>query len=141
MPRTYSLGLIALAALLFASGFSSCKKERPPNHPVSDMQARGASKIEVVEIVIKDAKRAELVKASYVAINDLAEETTLKRATHIKRIAELTDTYEISKDEVRAEVAKLRLVGSEAYQQYIALQLDIRKNTTAEEFAKLDGMK
>ncbi len=141
MLRNYFLGLLALAVLLSASGLSSCKKERPPNHPVSGMQARGASKIEVVELIVKDPKRAKLVKATYVAINELGKETALKRATHLKRIAELTDTYEISKDEVRAEFAKLRLVGGDAYQQYIALQLDIRKNTTAEEFAKFDGMK
>ena len=138
MQHGYKLNLIALCALALATAAVACKKERPPNHPVSDVKARAGSKIELVAIVVEDPERAKLVKGSYVAINELSAGLVSKRATHLKRIAELTDSYVISEDEVRTEVAALRQVGRDAYNEYVVHQLDIRKNTTADEYAKLE---
>lgn len=102
------------------------------------MRDRNAARIDLVELIITDSDRAQRVKNSYQQMTDLIDGFAATRTVHAKRFASLSSERVLPEAELRAEIATLRQSGRDAYQDYVRLQLDIRKHTTAKEFARLD---
>jgi hypothetical protein len=133
---------IALATLCVSAQLGSCgKSQRPPSHPSVNMRDRSAARIDLVTLVIDDSQRAARVRAAYEAIDALADEFNKTRAATIKQLLALSEAHALPEEEVRAQLWKLRAAGKDAYPKYVALQLEIRKNTTPDEFAKLNEVR
>lgn len=128
--------LLALSALeLGACG----GKEPPPQLPTSGAQDRAASRIELVNLVIADPVRAARVRALYVDIERLMLTT---KETQVKELRALGGPPEPrTPGETRALLRRFGEAEQGALRQYVALQLELRRSTTPDEFARLDAIK
>lgn len=114
---------------------------RPPNHPTVAMKDRQVSRIQVVELVIADDGRARRVKQLLLDMEKLFQRFERERAAEARKLAELSARREYPEADVRAAMQRIRGVGKRAYPAYVALQLELRKHTTPEEFARLDEVR
>jgi hypothetical protein len=112
--------------------------EPPPQLATTGAQVRAASRIELVELVIGDRARAEKVRALYLEIERLMLET--KRAEARELIALGRSACPPSDAETRDAFSKFRAAEHGALERYVGLQLELRRATTPEEFARLDAI-
>jgi len=122
-----------------ACAVACAKKDIPPSLPRTQIYQRFAPRVELVELVIKDEKRAETVKDLYIQIEDTFHEQGVQAAENLKALAghkaQLTD------NELRATFDTFRAGERAAYNRYIAVQMKIRKAVNREEFARLNGLR
>lgn len=139
-----ALACVCLAVLVACGGQSG-----PPRHPVGEMSARATAKIELIDLVVSDPRRAERVREVYVRIAALGDEFDQARARSILQVRSIAE--ERSTPEAQAEpvdVAALErmlappLVQSRAmFDRYTALMQQARSLLTADEFETLNGVR
>ena len=128
--------LLALAGVPLAACGG---KEPPPQLPTSGAQVRAASRIELVDLVIAEPERAARVRALYVDIERLMLTTKQAQAKELRALgAPVTPR---SPDETRAMLRRFREAEQAALEKYVLLQLELRRATTPDEFARLDAIK
>ncbi len=135
----------SLAALLLPFGafaalaLPACGGEKPPAQlPSTAARDRVAPRVELVDLVISDPERAAKVRSLYIAMDSLILDT--KRA-QARQLAQLGAARPSSDEETRAQFAAVRQAESSALERYIGLQLELRRFTTADEFARLDAIR
>jgi hypothetical protein len=128
----------ALLALL-AAALLACGGEKPPAQlPSTAARDRVAARVELVDLVISDRERAAKVRSLYIAMDSLLLDT--KRA-QARQLALLGGERPLSEQETRAGFAAVEQAESSALARYIELQLELRRFTTADEFARLDAIR
>lgn len=102
------------------------------------MQDRAASRVELVTLVIADPARAARVRALYVEIERLMLATKRAEAAEFLRLGSGP-----APSEVATHAAMQRFAAAElgALRRYEALQMQLRRELTPEEFARLDAVK
>jgi hypothetical protein len=125
----------ALALLALGCGGS----EPPPQLATTGAEYRAATRVELVDLVIGDRARAARVRALYVEIERLMLET--KRAEAKELVALGSPACPPGDAETRAAFARFRAAEQAALKRYVGLQLELRRATTPEEFARLDAIK
>jgi len=88
--------------------------------------------------VISDRARAAKVRSLYIAMDSLLLDT--KRA-QAGQLALLGGERPSSDEETRTRLAAVRNAELSALERYIGLQLELRRFTTADEFARLDAIR
>ncbi|HKO50227.1 MAG TPA: hypothetical protein VJV79_20995 [Polyangiaceae bacterium] len=132
-----SLTLVVLAMVAFAG--LGCGGEKPPAQlPSTAARDRAATRVELVELVISDPERAAKVRALYIQMDSLLLDT--KRA-QARQLALLGAEPPSSDHETRARLAAVQQAESNALEGYVRLQLELRRFTTASEFARLDAVR
>lgn len=132
-----TLPLIALALAAFA--LLACGGDKPPPQlPTTAARDRVATRIELVDLVISDPKRAAKVRSLYIAMDSLLLET--KRA-QAKQLVLLGAERPSTDEETRAGLAAVGKAEADALERYMGLQLELRRFTTADEFARLDKIR
>ena len=109
----------------------------PPPLPSTETHLRAASRVELVELVIGDRERAERVRSLYIQIEELMLATKRTQSAQLL----LLDDEPKSEAAVRAAVSQVRDTEFSALKTYIGIQMEIRRATTAEEFARLDAIR
>ena len=132
--RWWRLGSFGVVAVSVACGGT----ELPPQLATTSAQDRAASRVELVDLVIGDRARAEKVRALYIEIERLMRET--KRA-EARELVALGGPCPRSDAETRAAFRRFHEAEKSALKKYAGLQLELRRTTTPEEFAKLDAIK
>ena len=128
-----------LVALLLALGLLGCGGEKPPAQlPSTAARDRAATRVELVDLVISDAERAAKVRSLYIAMDSLLLET--KRA-QARQLGLLGGKQSSTDDETRTGLGAVRQAEASALEAYIRLQLELRRLTTADEFARLDAIR
>jgi hypothetical protein len=129
-----------LLGLVLSAGASACGgKEPPPQLPTSGAHARAACRIELVDLVIGEPARAARVRALYVEVERLMLTTKQAEATELRALGAPREP--LSPDETRARFRRFRAAEQSALERYVTLQLELRRATTPEEFARLDAIK
>jgi hypothetical protein len=106
--------------------------------PTSTAHARAASRIELVDLVISDRERAEKVRGLYQQIDELLRTTRRAEANELLKVAAETSVTDSTTRDAVARVYRAELL---ALRRYADLQLEIRRATSPEEFARLDAIK
>ena len=131
---------LVMLGVAWSFGITSCGgKEPPPQLPTSGAQDRAASRIELVDLVIADPARAARVRALYVDIEQLMLTTKRAQSKELRAFGGAAEPR--SAEETRAMLRRFREAEQGALEKYVALQLELRRSTTAEEFARLDAIK
>jgi hypothetical protein len=128
------LGTLALGAAVGCGG-----KGPPPQLATTGAHVRAASRVELVDLVIADGARAAKVRSLYVQIEQLMLET--KRAEARELLGLGAEGCPRSEDETRAAMKRFSAAERGALEKYIGLELELRRATTPEEFARLDAIK
>jgi hypothetical protein len=130
--------LFAFGAFV-ALGLFACGGEKAPAQlPSTAARDRAATRVELVNLVISDPERAAKVRSLYIAMDSLLLDT--KRA-QARQLALLGGSRPSSDEEMRAGLLAVRKAESSALEGYIRLQLELRRFTTANEFARLSAIK
>lgn len=132
--RWWRLGSFGSVAVAVACG----GKELPPQLATTAAQDRAASRVELVDLVVSEPARAEKVRALYVEIETLMRETKKAEA---RELVALGGPCPRSDAETREAFRRFREAERAALKTYAGLQLELRRATTPEEFAKLDAIK
>jgi hypothetical protein len=128
-----------LLAASIACASIACGGDKPPARlPTTAARDRMAARVELVNLVISDAPRAEKVRSLYLAMDSLLIEA--KRA-QARQLLLLGGERPASDEELRARLTAVRQVEAKALESYIELQLELRRFTTADEFARLDAIR
>jgi len=128
-----------LAFGVCALGLLACGGEKAPAQlPSTAARDRVATRVELVDLVISDPKRAAKVRSLYIAMDSLLLDT--KRA-QAQKLASLGGSRPSSDEETRAGLVAVRKAEASSLERYIALQLELRRFTTATEFARLDAIR
>lgn len=136
--RTHRNTWVALLGFV-AFGLLACGGATPPAQlPSTAARERMATRVELVDLVISDPTRAAKVRSLYIAMDSLLLDT--KRA-QARQLALLGAQRPSSDEETHAGFAAVRQAESSALERYIALQLELRRFTTPEEFARLDAIR
>lgn len=139
--RAAQRGRLGLALGLGLS-LSACKtSDRAPNHPITDIYDRNTSKIELVPLIVTDPARADKVQSIYKRIASISETLMKERARRLSAIGQLLEEDRVSEDEVKEQVSGMRAESQKVYDEYVALQLELRALLNADEFAKLDKVR
>ena len=135
---------VCLSALVACAGQSG-----PPRHPVGEMSARAAARIELIDLVVSDPKRAERLREVYLRIAALGDEFDQARARSILQVRSMA--RERSTPEAQAQpvdAATLErllappLVQSRAmFDRYAALLQQARSLLTPDEFETLNRVR
>ena len=133
-----SLGL--LAGVVLAWGATGCGgKEPPPQLPTTGAHDRAASRIELVDLVVGDRARAARVRAIYVEIERLMLATKAAEANELRTLG--LGPCPREPERTRAIFRRFREAEQRALHRYVALQAELRKETSEAEFARLDAIK
>lgn len=131
--------LVVWLSALLALGLLACGGEKPPAQlPSTAARDRVATRVELVDLVIADPERAAKVRSLYIAMDSLLLEA--KRA-QARQLALLGAERPSSDEETRAGFSAVSKVEAGALERYIKLQLELRRFTTADEFARLDAIR
>ena len=137
--RAHRNSRLSLLLALLALGSSACGGEKaPPQLPSTAARDRVATRVELVDLVISDRARAAKVRSLYIAMDSLLLDT--KRA-QAGQLALLRGERPSSDEETRTRLAAVRNAELSALERYIGLQLELRRFTTADEFARLDAIR
>jgi hypothetical protein len=129
---------VALVALA-APGLLACGGDKPPAQlPSTAARDRMAKRVELVNLVISDPERAAKVRALYIEMDSLFLGT--KRA-QARQLALLGADKPASDEQTRAGLRAVQMAESSSLERYIGLQLELRRSTTANEFARLDAIR
>jgi hypothetical protein len=127
-------------AMLFTSlaAIAGCGVDLPPRLPSTKIHDRTAARVELVDFVISDRGRADKVKALY-----LETERLMLGALGVeaREQAKLGGSRFHDESEARASFRVSREAELGALERYVAVQMEIRRLTTPEEFARLDAIK
>jgi hypothetical protein len=144
-----TLRSLALLGLVVSSTSVGCGgSNETPRHPVQEMTARSASKLDLVGLVVSDPVRAARVRQVYVQLAELGREYDLMRAQSLakagadwqRRTQQAPD--EAAKPETLELVLAPPLEDSKAiYTRYAALMVEVRSLLTRAEFEKLDKVR
>lgn len=133
-----SLGLLAGVVLAWvATGCGA--KEPPPQLPTTGAHDRAASRIELVDLVVGDRARAARVRAIYVEIERLMLATKAAEAKELRTLG--LGPCPREPERTRAIFRRFREAEERALKRYVALQAELRKETSEAEFARLDAIK
>ena len=141
MIRIRALGnsLVAALTALLVCAAMACGGDKPAARlPTTAARDRMAARVELVNLVISDAERAAKVRALYIAMDSLLIEA--KRA-QAQQLLLLGGERPASDEEMRARLSAVRQAEANALDHYIELQLELRRFTTADEFARLDAIR
>lgn len=140
LPRAAPRVIALWSTLAFAAlGLLACGGDKPPAQlPSTAARDRAATRVELVNLVISDPARAAKVRALYIAMDSLLLDT--KRA-QAHQLALLGGERPSTDEEVRTRLTAVRVAESSALERYIGLQLELRRFTTADEFARLDAIR
>jgi hypothetical protein len=137
--RAHRNSWLALLPVFAAVVLLACGGEKaPPQLPSTAARDRVATRVELVDLVISDPERAAKVRSLYIAMDALLLETKLAQA---RQLALLGAERPSTDEETRARFATVRKAESSALERYIELQLELRRFTTAGEFARLDAIR
>jgi len=137
--RAHRKSWLALLPVFVAAVLIACGGEKaPPQLPSTSARDRVATRVELVDLVISDPERAAKVRSLYIAMDSLLLETKLAQA---RQLALLGAERPSTDEETRARFAAVRKAESSALERYIELQLELRRFTTAGEFARLDAIR
>ncbi|HEY0467648.1 MAG TPA: hypothetical protein VGC79_25785 [Polyangiaceae bacterium] len=137
--RSTRNSLVTWLSAVAALGALACGGEKPPAQlPSTAARDRVATRVELVDLVISDAERAAKVRSLYIAMDSLLLDT--KRA-QARQLALLGGERPNSDEETRTRLKAVRTAESSALESYIKLQLELRRFTTADEFARLDAIR
>lgn len=128
-----------VAVLAFALVLPACAEGPPPQLPTTDARDRAVSRVGLVPLVIDDADRAARVRALYERMDAVLLEAKRAQAQQLLLLADANATR--TDDEKRARFAEFSATERRALEAYIGLQLELRRVTTPEEFARLDAIK
>jgi hypothetical protein len=126
---------LALAVLALAG----CGNSPPPQLPTTSARDRAACHVGLVPLVVGDPVRAERVRALYVQMDTSMIAAKRAQAEQLLLLADPKVTR--SDDDKRARFAQFQAIERRALERYIALQLELRRLTTPEEFARLAAIK
>lgn len=132
--RWWRLGSFGVVAVGVACGGTKL----PPQLATTAAQQRAASRVELVDLVIGERARAEKVRDLYLEIESLMLETKQAQA---RELIALGGPCPRSDAETRLAFRRFREAEKNALKKYAGLQLELRRATTPEEFAKLDAIK
>jgi hypothetical protein len=133
--------LCGLALLLgFAAlGLPACGGDKlPAQLPSTTARDRVATRVELVDLVIADRTRAAKVRSLYIAMDSLLLDTKRSQA---RQLAILGSERPSSELETRAALAAVSKAEASSLERYMQLQLELRRFTTADEFARLDAIR
>lgn len=138
--RAQRTSLLALAALILAVvSLLACGGDKPPARlPSTAARDRMATRVELVDLVVSDRKRAEKVRSLYIAMDSLLLDA--KRA-QARQLALLGGERASTERETRAALAAVSKAETSALERYAALQLELRRHVTADEFTRLDAIR
>ena len=126
---------LALAVLALAG----CGNSPPPQLPTTSARDRAACHVGLVPLVVDGTARAERVRALYVQMDSLLLEAKRAQAAQLLLLGDPNATR--SDDDKRARFAQFQALERRALERYIELQLELRRLTTPEEFARLAAIK
>lgn len=134
-------GGAAVLALMSGGALLACSKHGPAQLPMAGIYARGTARIEVCEIVVTDRHRAQHARAIYLQIAELGEQMAAQRARDARRLVTLTSRPSLDPAAIHAAVHRLEADQRAAFQEYVALQMELRKTLTQREFTQLGRFK
>jgi hypothetical protein len=105
--------------------------------PTTEAHLRAASRVELVELVIGDHERAARVRALYIRIEELMLATKKAQAAQLLLLGDDHRSEEAAREAVR----KVRDTELGALKTYVGIQMELRRATTPEEFARLDAIR
>lgn len=130
---------VPLALAFAAFGLSACGGDNPPAQlPSTAARDRVAARVELVDLVISDATRAAKVRSLYIAMDSLLLETKRAQARQLTLLGRERPSND---DETRAALAAVSQAEASSLEHYMELQLELRRFTTAAEFARLDAIR
>ena len=133
-----------------ASFVTGCGAEQgPPRHPVAEMIARSSAKLEVIPLVVSDAKRAERVREVFAELAAIgrgfdtarARSVTRARDEWARRGAAGGQAPAASAEELELLLAPPAADGRAAYARYTALMLEARSLLSEDEFETLNRVR
>ncbi|HEY6077489.1 MAG TPA: hypothetical protein VIW29_01720 [Polyangiaceae bacterium] len=138
---------VVLLAALVLTGCGGSKG--PPRHPVQEMTARASAKLELIELVVNDAERAQRVRKVYLQLVDLGHEFDLLRARALtkaradwqKRTSADAQTAPASGETLELVLAPPLQESKAVFERYTALMLEARSLLTQQEFEKLNKVR
>lgn len=132
----WALGLTAIA-------LGACGGEKPVSHPVTAIQSRMRPRIALVEFIVKDDTRRQRVTELYLELEQLTFEWQRARLQMRSQIIGADGNHDGPRDETALDglFERERVENAAYFERYTELQMALRENTTAAEFAKLDGIK
>lgn len=138
---------LLLLAVLASAGCGGAKG--PPRHPVQEMTARSTAKLELIELVVSDAERAQRVRRIYLQLVELGREFDLLRAHSLtKARADWQKRASVDAPAAPASGETLELVlapplqeGKALFDRYTTLMLEARGLLTQQEFEKLNKVR
>ncbi|MEI9938650.1 MAG: hypothetical protein WDO69_15640 [Pseudomonadota bacterium] len=137
--RNSRIALTLEFVALLAFALPACGGEKaPPQLPSTAARDRAATRVELVNLVISDPERAAKVRSLYIAMDSLLLDA--KRA-QARQLAQLGAERPSTDEETRARCIAVREAESSALERYVGLQLELRRFTTADEFARLDAIR
>jgi hypothetical protein len=140
---TRALALLALSMAASACGGPS----GPPRHPVNELGARAAAKLDLVELVVSDPARAERLRRIYREAWQLGRDFDLARASALRQAYAVAANRTTAKGQAeplhsaaleRMMVPPIEL-GRAKLQRYTSLMLEARTLLSEDEFRKLDA--
>jgi len=137
--RIHRSSFASLLLLAFAAGLPACGGDKPPAQlPSTAARDRVATRVELVTLIIADASRAAKVRSLYIAMDSLLLETKRNQA---RQLDLLGAERPLSDEETRAGLAAVSKAEADGLERYMGLQLELRRLTTAQEFAQLDAIR
>jgi len=134
-----SLFALLQALALAAFGLAGCGGDKPPAQlPSTAARDRMATRVELVDLVISDPVRAAKVRALYIAMDSTLIEAKQSQA---RQLALLGRERESSAEEMHRGLAAVSKAEASALERYAGLQLELRRFTSADEFARLDRIR
>ena len=130
---------LAVVASSMVVVLSACSKGPPPQLPTTAVRDRAACRVELVSLVIDDAARAARVRALYEQMDTLILAAKKAQAEQLRLLADPSATR--TDDEKRARFAEFSATEHRALEAYVGLQMELRRQTTSKEFARLDAIK
>ena len=130
---------LRVLTLMISTGVFGCS-EVPPNLPSTQAYQRNVPRAELVEFVVDDSDRAAKVRSLYLQVERLVLRTQQANIMRAERLLR-GDDKALTRAQIRELVVGVGRSELEAMHKYIDIQMQLRANTTPEEFARLDKLK
>jgi hypothetical protein len=136
--RNAGVALTTMFVGFVAFGGFGCGGEKPPAQlPSTAARDRVATRVELVDLVISDQSRASKVRSLYIAMDALLLDTKRAQARELA----LLGASQANDEQTRAALAAVSQAETSALERYMGLQLELRRFTSADEFARLDAIR
>ena len=137
---TGSRAIAALVSVSLGAG-SACASAPARPHPIIEMEDRVRPRIARIPLAVRDAERAERVRAIYVELERLIANFRLSRAHLLWQITNLRGNEPDLREQLTQRIHELREAGVQTMEAYVEAQLELRTLLTPEEFARIDAMR